>query len=173
MAVEVTSTTIATREQDFLKTTNPKIEQEEIQGCIALSRTRLVANSEFQSLIHSDAHIKSAFNNYVKQSIMSLMYIDGEEGEEGEGKGNKTRAKFDFCPDFATLCHEMGFGIVTMSKLTKIGIHAARKYRQTFNQEPEKTAKYVNGGNHMVNTYRLEHLEWIKDCVREVMKPTV
>ena len=63
----------------------------------------------------------------------------------------------------------MGFGVVTLGKLSQIGRHVAGQFRSTFNKQPETTIKYVNGGNRNVNTYRLEHLEWLKDRIREVM----
>jgi hypothetical protein len=130
---------------------------------MALSRTRFVNNPELQSLMQKDSHVQSALTTYVKQSLFFLTYNDdGAEGGGGE-------EKFDFCPDFATLCREMGFGVVTLSVLSKIGKHVACKFRVAFKKEPEKTEKYVNGGNHMVMTYRLEHLEWLKDRIREVI----
>ena len=81
----------------------------------------------------------------------------------------ETRPTHDYCPDFVTLCQEMGYGIPTRTKLIAMGKHAARMFRDAHGQEPATTIKYVNGANRSVKSYRLKHLNWLKDRVRETM----
>jgi hypothetical protein len=142
-----------------------KNRMEELDGARVLARTRLVSNPEIQRMMSSDAHIQSVFNDYLKQSMMSLAY----EGNPGPATENKTH---DFCPDFVALCVELGFGVPSRSKLITLGKLAARAFREVQGKEPETTIKYVNGANRTVKTYRIEHLDWLKGIVRETMGAT-
>jgi uncharacterized protein YbbK (DUF523 family) len=77
----------------------------------------------------------------------------------------------DFCPDFTSLSQEMGFGTPSRGRIIAMGKQAARTFRRVYGTEPDTTVKYVNGANRTVKTYRLEHLEWLRDIVRDTMAP--
>jgi hypothetical protein len=133
--------------------------QEKGKGQLVLTRTRLANDVDIRRLMEQDAHVRSVFNDYVKQSMMLLTYGASEEGKE----------QHDFCPDFTDLCREMGYGLLTRGELIKLGKHVASAYRTMFQLEPETTIKYTNGGNRTVKTYRLCHLAWLKGEIRANM----
>ena len=87
---------------------------------------RTVHDPEIQRLMKTDAHIESVFNDYLKQSMMGLVY--GDSGAAASPAAASVPGH-DFCPDFVALCQEMGYGVPPRSKLVAIGKHAARMFR--------------------------------------------
>jgi hypothetical protein len=124
-------------------------------------RAELGTHPVIALMMSNDAHVRSVVNDYVKQGLMALTYT-------GDAATTKSKGH-DFCSDFMALSQEMGFGIPSRSQLIAMGHLTVKKFREKFDGEPEETVKYVNGSNMNVKTYRLEHLEWVKDRVRETM----
>ena len=158
---EYTLTAARKEEHDLIA---HKKRMEESGGELILVRTNLVSNPEIRRLMDSDAHIQSVFNDYLKQSMMHLVYNGPAAATSEEAK-----KAHDYCPDFVALCQQMGYGIPSRAKLIVMGKHAARMFREAYGQEPATTIKYVNGANRSVKTYRLKHLKWLKDRVRDTM----
>jgi hypothetical protein len=148
------------KEQHVAHETKVRQLQEEGKGQLVLTRTRLANDTDIQRLMGQDAHVRSVFNDYVKQSMMLLTY--GASGTDSQGQ-------HDFCSDFTTLCQEMGYGLLSRSQLIALGKHVAGSYRSSFQLEPETTVKYTNGANRTVKTYRLCHLAWLKGEIRASM----
>ena len=73
-----------------------------------------------------------------------------------------------YCNDFQTFLREMGRPMATTSQLSALGMYVAKKYKEeNHGKKPEKTMKIVNGANCQVNTYKIEHKDFIEKCIRE------
>ena len=72
-----------------------------------------------------------------------------------------------YCNDFQTFLREMKLPVATTEKLKDLGLFVSNKYYIKFGNRPEKTTKCVNGLNCQVNTYRIEHKDFIEKCILE------
>ena len=72
-----------------------------------------------------------------------------------------------YCNDFQTFLREMKLPVATTEKLKDLGLFVSNKYYIKFGNRPEKTTKCVNGLNCQVNTYRIEHKNFIEKCILE------
>jgi hypothetical protein len=73
-----------------------------------------------------------------------------------------------FLPDLSQTLRDV-FYIPASRKVSipELGKHLAADFRQKFGKEPEKTTKYVGGGDRPVNTYRKTHEAWYNASVRQ------
>ena len=68
----------------------------------------------------------------------------------------------------------MGFAnTIVEQHRSALGKAVAKEYRKRFNEEPPVAQKYVNGNNRKVNTYGVEHQEWIEEVVRDFLADNV
>jgi hypothetical protein len=73
-----------------------------------------------------------------------------------------------YCNDFQTFLREMGRPMATTSQLSALGAFVSKKYKEeNHGKKPEKTMKTVNNTNCQVNTYKIEHKDFIEKCIRE------
>jgi len=79
-----------------------------------------------------------------------------------------------FCDDVTTIGKKLGFAnTIVEQHRSALGKAVAKEYRKRFNEEPPVAEKYVNGNNRKVNTYGIEHQEWIEEIVRDFLGDNV
>ena len=79
-----------------------------------------------------------------------------------------------FCDDVTTIGKKLGFvNTIVEHHRSALGKAVAKEYRKRFKEEPPVAQKYVNGGNRLVNTYGVEHQEWIEEVVRDFLADNV
>jgi len=161
---EMADRAIATTEDLKLK----RLKVQDRQSNCAKSLIDLKANfmpkltSCFELSLPTNAHLRSAINDIevnLSRKINKLI-----TGDDMESSGYQ---ETQYCNDFQTFLREMGRPIATTSELSALGRFVSKEYKKANNNKPEKTMKTVNGANCQVNTYKIEHKDFIEKCIKE------
>jgi len=114
-----------------------------------------------------NARLRSAMNDIEENLAHKINKCLIGDDCEALGKASGYQETL-YCNDFQTFLREMGLPIATTSQLSALGVFVSNKYRKANNKKmPEKTMKTVNGANCQVNTYKIEHKDFIEKCIRE------
>ena len=166
---EIAAKAIATAEDLKLK----RIEVHDRQSNCAKNLIDLQANfmpkltSCLQPSLYVNARLRSAINDIeVNLAHKINKCLTGDDCKaSGEVSGYQETL---YCNDFQTFLREMGLPMATTDQLKKLGMHVSKKYKEANNNtKPEKTMKTVNNTNCQVNTYKIEHKDFIEKCIRE------
>ena len=162
---ETAAKAIATTEDLKLK----RLKVQDRQSNCAKSLIDLKANfmpkltSCLELSLPTNAHLRSAINDIevnLSRKINKLI-----TGDDIESSGYQ---ETQYCNDFQTFLREMGRPIATTSELSALGRFVSKKYQKANNDnKPEKIMKTVNGANCQVNTYKIEHKDFIEKCIKE------
>ena len=161
---EMAAKAIATEEDLKLK----RLEVQDCQSNYAKNLIDLKANfmpkltSCLQPSLSVNAQLRSAMNDIevnLGRKINKLI-----TGDDGEASGYQETL---YCNDFQTFLREMGRPMATTSQLSALGLFVSNEYKRIFGSRPEKTMKSVNNTNCQVNTYKIEHKDFIEKCIRE------
>jgi hypothetical protein len=162
---EMAAKAIATTEDLKLK----RLKVQDRQSNCAKSLIDLKANfmpkltSCLELSLPTNAHLRSAINDIevnLSRKINKLI-----TGDDIESSGYQ---ETQYCNDFQTFLREMGRPIATTSELSALGRFVSKKYQKANNDnKPEKIMKTVNGANCQVNTYKIEHKDFIEKCIKE------
>jgi hypothetical protein len=120
-----------------------------------------------QPSLYVNARLRSAINDIeVNLAHKINKCLTGDDCKaSGEVSGYQETL---YCNDFQTFLREMGLPMATTDQLKKLGMHVSKKYKEANNNtKPEKTMKTVNNTNCQVNTYKIEHKDFIEKCIRE------
>ena len=166
---EIAAKAIATAEDLKLK----RIEVHDRQSNCAKNLIDLQANfmpkltSCLQPSLYVNARLRSAINDIeVNLAHKINKCLTGDDCKaSGEVSGYQETL---YCNDFQTFLREMGLPMATTDQLKKLGMHVSKKYKEANNNtQTEKTMKTVNHTNCQVNTYKIEHKDFIEKCIRE------
>ena len=162
---EMAAKAIATTEDLKLK----RLKVQDRQSNCAKSLIDLKANfipkltSCLELSLPTNAHLRSAINDIevnLSRKINKLI-----TGDDIESSGYQ---ETQYCNDFQTFLREMGRPIATTSELSALGRFVSKKYQKANNDnKPEKIMKTVNGANCQVNTYKIEHKDFIEKSIKE------
>ena len=162
---EMAANAIATAEDLKLK----RLEVNERQSNCAKNLIDLQANfmpkltSCLQPSLYVNARLRSAMNDIEVNLVHKINKC--LTGDDCKASGYQETL---YCNDFQTFLREMGLPMATTSQLSALGKSIAQKYKEANNNtKPEKTMKTVNGANCQVNTYKIEHKDFIEKCIRE------
>jgi len=165
---EIAANAMATAEDLKLK----RLKVNERQSNCAKNLIDLQANfmpkltSCLQPSLYVNARLRSAMND-IEENLahkINKCLIGDDCGASGKASGYQETL---YCNDFQTFLREMGFPMATTSQLSALGAFVSNKYNEIFGKRPEKTTKTVNGANCKVNTYKIEHKDFIEKCIRE------
>jgi len=120
-----------------------------------------------QPSLYVNARLRSAMNDIEVNLAHKInkCLIGDDCKASGEASGYQETL---YCNDFQTFLREMGFPMATTSQLSALGAFVSKKYKEANNNtKPEKTMKIVNNTNCQVNTYKIEHKDFIEKCIRE------
>lgn len=166
---EMAANAILTAEDLKLK----RLEVQDRQSNCAKNLIDLQANfipkltSCLQPSLYVNARLRSAMNDIeVNLAHKINKCLTGDDCKaSGEVSGYQETL---YCNDFQTFLREMGLPMATTDQLKKLGMHVSKKYKEANNNtKPEKTMKTVNNTNCQVNTYKIEHKDFIEKCIRE------
>ena len=166
---EIAANAILTAEDLKLK----RLEVQDRQSNCAKNLIDLQANfmpkltSCLQPSLYVNARLRSAMNDIeVNLAHKINKCLTGDDCKaSGEVSGYQETL---YCNDFQTFLREMGLPMATTDQLKKLGMHVSKKYKEANNNtKPEKTMKTVNNTNCQVNTYKIEHKDFIEKCIRE------
>ena len=166
---EMAANAFATAEDLKLK----RLEVQDRQSNCAKNLIDLKANfmpkltSCLELSLPTNAHLRSAMNDIEVNLVRKInKCITGDDSKaSGEASGYQETL---YCNDFQTFLREMKLPVATTSQLSALGAFVSKKYKEANNNnKPEKTTKSVNGANCQVNTYRIEHKDFIEKCIRE------
>jgi len=162
---EMAANAIATAEDLKLK----RLEVNERQSNCAKNLIDLQANFMpkltfcLQPSLSVNARLRSAMNDIEVNLVHKINKC--LTGDDCKASGYQETL---YCNDFQTFLREMGLPMATTSQLSALGKSIAQKYKEANNNtKPEKTIKTVNGANCQVNTYKIEHKDFIEKCIRE------
>ena len=136
------------------------------------NRLALVKRNENIALVQNsldfgnNAHLIALWND-IKMDVLNQIkkQVTGECFVPQETK---------FCDDVTTIGKKLGFAnTIVEQHRSALGKAVAKEYRKRFNEEPPVAQKYVNGNNRKVNTYGVEHQEWIEEVVRDFLADNV
>jgi hypothetical protein len=170
---EMAANAILTAEDLKLK----RLEVQDRQSNCAKNLIDLQANfmpkltSCLQPSLYVNARLRSAMNdieeNLAHKINKCLTGDDCKASGEASGEASGYQETL-YCNDFQTFLREMGRPMATTEQLKKLGMYVSKKYKEANNNtKPEKTMKTVNGANCRVNTYKIEHKDFIEKCIRE------
>jgi len=166
---EMAANAILTAEDLKLK----RLEVQDRQSNCAKNLIDLQANfmpkltSCLQPSLYVNARLRSAMNDIEENLAHKInKCLTGDDCKaSGEVSGYQETL---YCNDFQTFLREMGRPMATTEQLKKLGMYVSKKYKEANNNtKPEKTMKTVNGANCRVNTYKIEHKDFIEKCIRE------
>ena len=162
---EMAAKAIATEEDLKLK----RLEVQDRQSNCAKNLIDLQANfmpkltSCLQPSLSVNARLRSAMDDIEVNLVHKINKC--LTGDDCEASGYQETL---YCNDFQTFLREMGRPMATTSQLSALGAFVSKKYKEeNHGKKPEKTMKTVNGANCQVNTYKIEHKDFIEKCIRE------
>lgn len=162
---EIAANAIATEEDLKLK----RLEVQDRQSNCAKNLIDLQANfmpkltSCLQPSLSVNARLRSAMNDIEVNLVHKINKC--LTGDDCKASGYQETL---YCNDFQTFLREMGRPMATTEQLKKLGMYVSKKYKEANNNtKPEKTMKTVNNTNCQVNTYKIEHKDFIEKCIRE------
>ena len=110
----------------------------------------------------SNAQLRSAMND-IEVNLVRKISKCVAGNSESESPGYQ---ETQYCHDFQMFLREMNRPVATAAELSLLGRFVAKKYREKFKKEPETTEKYINGDNRPAKTYKIEHKDFIKNCIQ-------
>jgi len=162
---EMAAKAIATEEDLKLK----RLEVQDCQSNCAKNLIDLQANfmpkltSCLQPSLSVNARLRSAMDDIEVNLVHKINKC--LTGDDCEASGYQETL---YCNDFQTFLREMGRPMATTSQLSALGAFVSKKYKEeNHGKKPEKTMKTVNNTNCQVNTYKIEHKDFIEKCIRE------